>query len=86
MSRNGDDYLDIQKINTDIKLKKLIVHIQDELNDGIIMNTINQVMNDNWREIFAEMKPDFERTIGETIKDFVQPILEAIPYKNFFAE
>lgn len=86
VNRDGDDYLDIQKINVDLKVRKMSVDIKDTLNDNIIMATINQVMNENWRDIFEEMKPDLEKFIGDTLKEVVKPMFDAVPYKNFFAQ
>lgn len=86
VNRDGDDYLDLQKVNVDLKIKKMTVDIKDNLNDNLIMSTVNQVMNDNWREIFDEMKPDFEKFISETYKEVVKPVFDRVPYKNFFSE
>lgn len=86
VSRDGDDYLDIQNIIVDLKTKKMSVDIKDALNDNIIMSTINQVMNENWRDIFEEMRPDFEKFIGDTLKEVIKPMFDTVPYKNFFVE
>lgn len=86
VTRDGVDYLDLQKVQVDMKIKKMSVDIKDNLNDNVIMGTINQVINDNWRDMFDEMKPDVEKFIADTYKEVVKPMFDEIPYKNFFSD
>lgn len=86
VSRNGADYLDVQHVQTDIVLKKLSFDIHDKLNDNVVIQAVNQVLNENWQDIFHEMKPDFERSIADTFKEIVKPMFDGIPYKSIFLE
>lgn len=86
VNRDGAEYLDVQEVKVKLALKKMSVIIQDEVNDNVISQAVNQVINENWQDIFQELKPDFERSIGETFKEIMKPIFDAFPYKSMFEE
>lgn len=86
VNRDGADYLDIQDVHIDISLQKLSMQFKDTLTDNIIAQSVNHVMNENWREIFQELKPDFEKNIAGTLKQILKPFFDAIPYQSLFLE
>lgn len=86
VTRDGEDYLEIESVKVEMSLQKMSMDLKDNLNENVIVGTINQVLNDNWRDIFYELKPDFEMNIGEVIKSLIAPVFHTIPYKSLFAE
>lgn len=82
--KDGKEYLNIKEIKLDMKVVKLISHLRSTNNNKEINDVINKVMNDNWKEIFHEMKPDLEKTISDVILALIKPIFDEIPYEELF--
>lgn len=86
VTRDGEDYLEIESVKVEMTLQKMSIDLKDNLNENVIVGTISQVLNENWRDIFNELKPDFEKNIGDVIKSLIAPVFHAIPYRSLFAE
>lgn len=69
-----------------MKLSKLTIKFNSRTGNPQINETINKVINDNWRDIYFELKPDLEKSIGEVIKAITRPIFLEIPYQEFFSQ
>lgn len=46
---------------------------------------MNNFMNENWKDIFAEMKPVVDDTCGKVVKNIINNVFAKIPYKDLFA-
>lgn len=86
VTRDGEDYLEIESVKVEMTLQKMSIDLKDNLNENVIVGTFTQVLNENWRDIFNELKPDFEKSIGNVIKLLIAPVFHAIPYRSLFAE
>lgn len=69
-----------------MKLTNFSVQFKSKTGNPTIENTINQVINENWREIYAELKPDLEKNVGEVIKSIMTPLFDRVPYQEFFQQ
>lgn len=45
---------------------------------------MNLFLNENWKEIFAELKPVIEDTFGELIRNIVNNVFNTFPYDTLF--
>lgn len=86
IERDGKDYLDIKNIRVHMKLSKLTIKFNSRTGNPQINETINKVINENWRDIYSELKPDLEKNTGDVIKAIVRPIFLEIPYQEFFSQ
>lgn len=86
IQKNGKDYIIVKNVRAHMKLSKFAVEFKSKTGNSEINNTINKVINENWRDIFAALKPDLERNIGDVVKSIVAPLFEQIPYEDFFLQ
>lgn len=82
--KNGKAYLNIKNVRINLKVSKLNIHFHSKTGNEQINDTVNKVVNDNWRDIFYEIKPDLEKSISEVITALIKPIFDEIPYEDFF--
>lgn len=68
-----------------MKVNKLTIKFDSRTGNPQINETVNKVINDNWRDIYAELKPDLEKNTGEVIKSIIRPIFVEIPYREFYS-
>lgn len=47
---------------------------------------MNKFLNDNWRDIFEEMKPVLFDTYAKIFKNLMNNVFTKIPYKNLFLD
>ncbi|KAK9873842.1 hypothetical protein WA026_002199 [Henosepilachna vigintioctopunctata] len=80
--------------NKFFRVKNLIPELQvdhctydfENLFDGNqqLSDTINQVLNDNWREIFDEQEPGFLKAIGASLLNLINKLFAQIPIHTMF--
>ena len=83
VERNGKEYLNIEKIRVTMHISRMILDMKSDLSEEI-SRPIGQMLNDNWKDLFNEIKPDVEVNIAEVLKTTLQEIFAIIPYKDFF--
>lgn len=84
IERDGEEYLDIRNIKLDLTLSKLSINFANIVRDENIDEAINKVINDNWKDIYYELKPDMEKNMADVIRTLVKPLFDNIPYRSFF--
>lgn len=45
---------------------------------------MNVFLNENWKEILAELKPVLTKAIGDIYKAIADPIFRKFPYEDLF--
>lgn len=83
VERNGKEYLNIEKIRVTMRISRMILDMKSDLSEEI-SRPIGQMLNDNWKDLFNEIKPDVEVNIAEVLKTTLQQVFAIIPYKDFF--
>lgn len=82
--KDGREYLDVKGVKLDLKVGKLSIVFQNSDNNKEINDVVNKVINENWKEIFYELKPDLEKNTGDVILSLVKPMFAEIPYSEFY--
>lgn len=54
--------------------------------DRALGDNMNLFLNENWKEIFAELKPVVEDTFAEIIRHVVNNVFNTFPYDSLFKE
>ncbi|CAH1383474.1 unnamed protein product [Tenebrio molitor] len=52
--------------------------------DKALGDNINQVLNDNWKEVFADVKSGYESGLGQVISSLFQNLLDKVPISDLF--
>ncbi|XP_063930450.1 protein takeout-like [Zophobas morio] len=69
-----------------ILMPQLMKFRMDNLFDGdkILGDNINQVLNDNWSEVFAEVKPNYEEAFGKIFTAIFENVLKKVSKTELF--
>lgn len=87
VSKNGKDYLQIKKMVFHIKPSNLIMHFDNLFNgDKALTKTINEFLNQNWREIFDELRVVLDKSFGQVMQSIIDSVFIKIPYSELFLE
>lgn len=86
IERDGKEYIKIKNVRPHLKLTGFSVQFKSKTGNPTIENTINKVINENWREIYNELKPDLELNVGDVIKSIITPLFDSVPYQEFFLQ
>lgn len=58
----------------------------DDIKEKILSDTVNTIINDNWKELLKEIQPAFEHTMAELMMSIVRPLFASIAYNDFFLD
>lgn len=86
IERDGKEYVKIKNVRPHLKLTNFSVQFKSKTGNPTIEDTVNKVINENWREIYAELKPDLEKNVGDVIKSIMIPLFDRVPYQEFFLQ
>lgn len=84
VEKSGKEYLEIKGVRIHLTVSKLSIHFNSRTGSEQINDTVNKVVNENWKDIYYELKPDLEKSIGDVIKALVKPVFSEIAYTDFF--
>lgn len=63
----------------------MYLHLENLFNgDRLLGDTTNRFLNENWRDVYSEMRPALAKTIAVMNKSVVKPVLDKIPYKELY--
>lgn len=54
--------------------------------DKLLGDTTNRFLNENWEDIYKEIKPAFVEAIGKVVETVINNVFTKIPYKDAFLE
>lgn len=75
--------------NSTLKLNPKFITIKlDNLFGGekILSDNLNRVLNDNWKDLFHEMKPKYEAAFSEKFSSLFSNILEKVSEHELFGD
>lgn len=84
MEKNGRTHLKITDFKLNMKIKKFIVYFENLFNDVKISKQLNIFFNENWEDIFKELKDPICRGIEGHIRDVYSEVFNKVPYDDLF--
>lgn len=70
-----------------LKPKKVTYHFGNLFNgDNKLGDNINKVLNENWSEVFQDVKPQYEEVFQKIAATIFNGLLEKVPKKDLFGE
>lgn len=87
IEKNGNDYLHITDYTVTLRPEKVIFKF-DNLFDGDerLGKEINNVLNDNNKEVFGDVREGYEKSFGLIFKDLANRVFSRVPLKDIFLE
>lgn len=80
-------YVQTEKLLFTFDTKKLYIDLQDLFNgDKTLGETMNRVLNDNWRDIFMELKPSIQDAFSQIIGALVDSVFSKVAYSDIYLD
>lgn len=86
MKRNGVTYTSITSYKVTTRPKKMEFYF-DNLFDGKnkeLADNVNAVLNENWKELFEEVRPGYEEAYGIIFRNYAEMIFTKVPLDKIF--
>lgn len=86
-SRNedGNTFMDIKDFRIECKVKRMETHLDNLFNgDKALGENLNSFLNENWQEIYAELKLPFYDAIAKVMKAGAKQVFSTTPYIEIF--
>ncbi|KAB0792590.1 hypothetical protein PPYR_14549 [Photinus pyralis] len=83
--RDGTKYVTVERAKVNIDPAKVEINFNNLFNgDQRLGASVNGVLNENWQELFKDVKPHYEESLETVFKSFANLILEKVPYDELF--
>lgn len=88
LTRKGRNYWDVVNFEINVhSLQDLQVHFDNLFNgDKRLSDTTNSVLNENWKQFWAELKPKFEETYSEVLLQLSKIVFDKVPENDIFLD
>ncbi|XP_039947953.1 uncharacterized protein LOC120766477 [Bactrocera tryoni] len=82
-NENGNTFMDIKEFRIECKVKRMIMQFDNLFNgDKALGDNINSFLNENWQEIYAELKVPFYDAIANAMNAAAKQVFKTIPYNE----
>ncbi|XP_075146373.1 uncharacterized protein LOC142220873 [Haematobia irritans] len=87
LEKDGSTYMKIQKFRLDFNPKGMHYKIDNLFNgDKILGDNMNLFLNENWEDIYRELKPSIESAFGKIFFSVIANVFTKYPYNKYFVE
>ncbi|XP_073822894.1 protein takeout-like [Musca autumnalis] len=87
MEKDGETYMTIREMQMDAEPKQIIYKVDNLFNgDKTLGDNMNLFLNENWPDIYQEVKESLAKGFSEIYADVINQVLSKYPYEKFFAE
>uniref|UniRef100_A0A1B0BD96 Haemolymph juvenile hormone binding protein n=1 Tax=Glossina palpalis gambiensis TaxID=67801 RepID=A0A1B0BD96_9MUSC len=85
--KDGDVYMKLKDFHLHIDPQSFIYHFDNLFNgDKALGDNMNKFLNDNWKEIFSELKVSMEKEFGAVVGKVISQVFTKLPYAKYFEE
>ncbi|KAK7865806.1 hypothetical protein R5R35_001268 [Gryllus longicercus] len=80
-------YIPLPGARLDLDVDGMTIKMDNLFNgDGALLDTTNNFLNEEWREVFDSLRPSFAKAISEVITDILNGIFRQVPFKDAFLD
>lgn len=85
--KDGEMFMKIKKMRMEFGATKMEVQFDNLFNgDKVLGDDMNRVMNENWKEIYAEVKKPVMKSFLDIYGKTMQKVFDTIPYNKLFKQ
>lgn len=85
VEKNGKQYIQTEKFQLELDPSRLNIKLENLFRgDKALGDNMNQFLNQNWKEIYQELKPAITFAVEEILKGIINRIFLKIPYNEIF--
>lgn len=87
ITKDGVEHLDVDKIQVEFNIGGASVHLNNLFNgDSELGQAMNAFLNDNWREITAEIRPALAESIERILREMAKRMYDLYPVNQLLPE
>ncbi|XP_065371554.1 protein takeout-like [Calliphora vicina] len=87
LEKDGATYMNIEKLNVDAEPKGMLYKVENLFNgDQALGDNMNLFLNENWQEIYTEVRASLSKAYGEIFKEVISAVFSKYPYDKYFTE
>lgn len=85
IEKNGKEYVKAERFQLDFDTTRMHTKLDNLFNgDKALGENMNLFLNENWRDIFDELKPAITFAVEEILKGIINRIFVRLPYSDIF--
>ncbi|XP_060873611.1 protein takeout-like [Metopolophium dirhodum] len=85
--KNGNTYMDIKDLKLAFTTTKMQLKLDNLFKgDKALGNNMNVFLNENWKDILAELQINFENALAAAFSGVAQQFFSRVPYNQVFIE
>ncbi|KAJ6635877.1 Protein takeout, partial [Pseudolycoriella hygida] len=85
-TRNGKDYLSVDRVVVKMDTKKLQIKLENLFNHKELSESMNAILNENDELIFKELQIPLQNVLERVAKEIVTPVFDKFPYSEMFLD
>lgn len=83
----GKPYFQIDKLTVSVEPKRMLLYFENLYRgDKRLGDSTNQFLNENWADIYRELRPSIEDTIAQVLKGIIGQFFAKTSYTKLFLE
>lgn len=87
VEKDGEIYMGVEQLTLDLEPKKMIYKVENLFNgDKALGDNMNLFLNENWREIFNEVRASLTKAYGEVFRTIINSVFSKFPYNKYLLE
>lgn len=63
---------------------RMYLTFDDKNQDKALQDQSNRFLNENWKDLFEELKPSFQDSFSALFKEITKRVFEKVPKKDMF--
>lgn len=85
IAKNNKIYMQSDDLKFTVQPERMIVQFGNMFNgDPVLGPTTNAFLNENWSDIYKELRPSVEAAFGKVIETLINNVFASLQYKNAF--
>ncbi|KAL9888502.1 protein takeout-like [Glossina fuscipes fuscipes] len=85
--KDGNTFMKLTNFRLHPETKRVIYQFDNLFNgDKVLGDTVNKFVNENWKEVFDELRVPFDKSFGAVFKHIIDEVFNKYPYAKYFNE
>lgn len=85
--KNNKLYTQTKKFRFTFDVGRLYIFLENLFNgDKALSDNMNLFLNENWRDIFQELKPSIEDAFTQILNSLLNSVFSKVPYSDFYLD
>ncbi|XP_073822759.1 protein takeout-like [Musca autumnalis] len=86
VEKNGETYMKMEKFAVDLEPKDFKFELDNLFNDKTLSDNMNKLLNDNWKEIYPEIRVALTQGLATIAHKVIQGVFDKYPYDKLFSQ